>query len=215
MKKNKAVSIIAVILAVLMLVSLVASALPLVAHADELDDLRAKKAEITAQVKQIREKLDGLKEEQASVLQTKAALEEEMKLASEQLDIIDAEIQHYDELIRIKAKEVDAAKNREAFQLERYRTRIRAMEENGGYNILALLFEAENFADLLTALDDMGEIMVSDKLLQKQYEQAREETEEIKAQYEAEKSVYEEDQAVLQEEKDDLNKQIEETAERL
>ena len=215
MKKNKAVSIIAVILAVLMLVSLVASALPLVAHADELDDLRAKKAEITAQVKQIREKLDGLKEEQASVLQTKAALEEEMKLASEQLDIIDAEIQHYDELIRIKAKEVDAAKNREAFQLERYRTRIRAMEENGGYNILALLFEAENFADLLTALDDMGEIMVSDKLLQKQYEQAREETEEIKAQYEAEKAVYEEDQAVLQEEKDDLNKQIEETAERL
>ena len=215
MKKNKAVSIIAVILAVLMLVSLVASAIPLVAHADELDDLKAKKAELSTQVKQIKEKLDGLKEEQATVLETKAALEEEMELANEQLDIIDAEIRHYDELIRIKAKEVDAAKNREMYQLERYRTRIRAMEENGGYNILALLFEAENYADLLTALDDMGEIMVSDKLLQKQYEAARAETEEIKAQYELEKAGYEADQEVLREERDGINKQIEESAERL
>ena len=48
MKRNKAISVIAVVLAVLMLVSLVASALPLVAHADELDDLKAKKAELSA-----------------------------------------------------------------------------------------------------------------------------------------------------------------------
>ncbi len=215
MKRNKTISIIAVILAVLMLVSLFASAIPLSAHADELDELKARKAELSAQVNQIREKLDGLKAEQVTVLETKAALEEEMKLTSEQLDIIDAEIEHYEELIRAKAKEVDEAKNRERIQLERYRTRIRAMEENGGYNILALLFEAENYADLLTALDDMGEIMVSDKLLQKQYEEAREETEEIKAQYESEKAVYDAEQDKLRGEKDELNSQIDTSAKRL
>lgn len=215
MKRNKAISVIAVVLAVLMLVSLVASALPLVAHADELDDLKAKKAELSAKVQEIRGKLEGLKEEQATVLETKSALEEEMALANEQMEIIDAEIRHYDNLIQTKAKEVDAAKNREQYQLERYRSRIRAMEENGGYNILALLFESENFADLLTALDDMGEIMVSDKLLQKQYEEAREETEQVKAQYEAEKAVYEADQAELQQEKDELSEQIETNAKRL
>ena len=35
------------------------------------------------------------------------------------------------QMIKEKAKEVEAAKNREAVQLEKYRTRVRAMEENG------------------------------------------------------------------------------------
>ena len=198
MKKNKSVSIIAIVLAVLMLLSLLSAAIPLVAHAEEesaeLTALRQKKAQLSAQVKQIKEQLDGLKEEQVTVLEVKAALEEQNTLAAEQIAIVEQEIAHYDELIRTKAAEVDAARGREQLQLERYRTRIRAMEENGGYNILALVFEAENFADLLTAFDDMGEIMQSDKQLQKQYEA---------------------DQAALEEEKAGLESQIRESEERL
>ena len=221
MKKNKLVSIIAIILAALMLVSLFAGAIPMIAHAEqeeeseELSALRARKAELSSQVKQIKAKLEGLEEEQTSVLQTKAALEEQNELAAEQLAIVDREIAHYDELIAIKAREVDAAKDREQVQLERYRSRIRAMEENGGYSILTLILESESFADLLTAFDDYGEIMQSDKKLQKEYEAARAETEEIKAQFEAEKAVYEADQAVLEEEKAELENGIRESTERL
>ena len=219
MKKNKTVSIIAIILAALMLLSLLSAAIPLKAHAEEesaeLTALRQKKAQLSAQVKEIKEKLEGLKEEQVTVLEMKSALEEQNTLAAEQLAIVEQEIAHYDELIRVKAQEVDAAKSRELHQLERYHSRIRAMEENGGYNILALVFESESFADLLTAFDDMGEIMQSDKQLQKQYEAARAETEEIKAQFEAEKAVYEADQAALAEEKADLEGQIKESEDRL
>ena len=219
MKKKKSVSIIAIVLAVLMLLSLMSAAIPLVAHAEEesaeLTAMRQKKAQLSAQVKQIKEKLDGLKEEQVTVLEVKAALEEQNTLAAEQIAIVEQEIEHYNELIRTKAAEVDAARSREQLQLERYRSRIRAMEENGGYNILALVFEADTFADLLTAFDDMGEIMQSDKQLQKQYEAARAETEEIKAQFEAEKAVYEADQAALEEEKAGLESQIRESEERL
>ena len=219
MKKKKTVSIIAIILAVLMLLSLLSAAIPLVAHAEEesaeLTAMRQKKAQLSAQVKQIKEKLDGLKEEQVTVLEVKAALDEQNALAAEQIAIVEQEIAHYDELIRTKAAEVDAARSREQLQLERYRSRIRAMEENGGYNILALVFEADTFADLLTAFDDMGEIMQSDKQLQKQYEAARAETEEIKAKFEAEKAVYEADQAALEEEKAGLESQIRESEERL
>ena len=218
MKKKKIVSLIAIILAVLMLLSLFVSALSITARADmddEIAALQAKKAEYSRQVKEIKEKLDGLKDEQTNVLEVKAALEDQNALAAEQLAIVEQEIAHYDELIRVKAEEVEAAKQREEIQLNRYRTRIRAMEENGGYNILALIFESENFADLLTAFDDYGEIMQSDKLLQKQYEAARAETEEIKARFEAEKAVYESNQAVLEEEKAELEKQIKESTERL
>ena len=215
MKKNKAISIIAIMLAVLMLLSLFISAIPVRAHADELDELKAKKEELSAKVQSIKEKLDGLEEEKTTVLERKAALEEQNDLASQQLEIINIEIENYNDLIETKAQEVDAAKNREQRQLEKYRSRIRAMEENGGYNILALILESESFAQLLTAIDDMGEIMQSDKQLQKQYEDAREETEEIKAQFEAEKAVYEADQAELRKEQEGIQADMDAAAEEL
>ena len=203
MNRKKAVSVIAVILAVLMLLSLVVGVIPLTAHADELDELdelRAKKAELSGQVQEIKERIDGLKEQQANVLEQMVALMEQNRLAEEQLEIIDEEIREYEILIQNKGKEVDAAKDRENVQLEKYRTRVRAMEESGGYNILSLVMQSENFSQLITAFDDMGEIMESDKQLQHEYETAREETEEVKAQYETEKTVYEGKQQELRDE---------------
>ena len=119
MKKNKAISIIAIMLAVLMLLSLFISAIPVRAHADELDELKAKKEELSAKVQSIKEKLDGLQEEKTTVLERKAALEEQNDLASQQLEIINIEIENYNDLIETKAQEVDAAKNREQRQLEK------------------------------------------------------------------------------------------------
>lgn len=194
MNRKKAISVIAVILAVLMLLSLVVSVIPLSAYADELDELEAlrkRKEELTGQVQEIKERIIGLQEEKSNVLEQMVALEEQNRLAEEQLAVIDDEIREYEKLIQAKGEEVEQAKGREQVQLERYRNRVRAMEESGGYNILALVLKSDNFSQLITAIDDMGEIMESDKQLQRDYETAREETEEVKAQYEAEKSVYE------------------------
>lgn len=200
MKRKKALSLIAIILAVLMLLSLVVSVIPLSAYADEMDELaalRAKKDELTGQVQEIKERILGLQEQKANVLEQMVALEEQNRLAEEQLELINEEIREYEKLIQNKGEEVQAAKSREDFQRERYRVRVRAMEESGGYNILALVFQSENFSQLITAIDDMGEIMESDRQLQRDYESAREETEEVKAQYEAEKAVYEDKQQEL------------------
>ncbi len=207
MKRKKAISLIAVILAVLMLLSLVVSVIPLSAYADEMDELsalRAKKDELTSQVQEIKERILGLQEQKSNVLEQMVALEEQNRLAEEQLEVIDQEIAEYEKMIQAKGEEVEAAKDRENFQLERYRTRVRAMEESGGYNILALVLQSDNFSQLITAIDDMGEIMESDKQVQRDYEAAREETEEVKAQYEAEKSVYEERQTELRGEQAEL-----------
>ena len=207
MKRKKAISVIAVILAVLMLLSLVVSVIPLSAYADELDELaalRTKKDELTSQVQEIKERILGLQEQKSNVLEQMVALEEQNRLAEEQLEVIDQEIAEYEKMIQAKEEEVEAAKDRENFQLERYRTRVRAMEESGGYNILALVLQSDNFSQLITAIDDMGEIMESDKQVQRDYEAAREETQEVKAQYEAEKSVYEERQTELRGEQAEL-----------
>ncbi|MBQ2960777.1 MAG: peptidoglycan DD-metalloendopeptidase family protein [Oscillospiraceae bacterium] len=211
-RRKKFVSFVAVLMAILMLLSLVFSVVPVSAYADELDELKAQKEELSKQVRDIKERIELLEEQQANVLDKKAALEVQTTLAEEQMKIVQKEIDNYDKLIEEKAKEVAAARDREAIQLEKYRTRVRAMEENGGFNILALILQSDNFSQLITAMDDMGEIMESDRVLQERYEDAREETEEIKAQYEIEKAGYEEKKSELQAEQEQLKKDIEEAA---
>lgn len=211
MKKKKAASVIALILAVLMLASLLLSVLPVSAYAEELDELKAQRSALASEVQACQDRIDGLKQQQANALEQQAALNEQNRLAGEELKLIEQQIEGYNKLIEEKAQEVEKAKNKEADQLERYRTRVRAMEESGGFNILSLIMQSDNFGELITAIDDMGEIMSSDRELQEQYVEAREETEMIKAEYEEEKAEYEADQDELRLEQEAINKKIEET----
>ena len=215
MNNKKIASVIAVVLCVMMLASLVLSVIPVSAYADELDDLKSQKASLSSQVKECQERLEQLKEQQANVLEQKAALDEQIRLANEQLALVAAEIDEYNKLIEEKAEEVEKARTKEERQLARYQTRVRAMEESGGFNILALIVNSQNFSELLTAMDDMGEIMESDRALQDSYIEAREETEAIKAEYEAEKAEYEAAQKELEEERAELGRQIQENAKEL
>ena len=208
MNNKKIISVIAVIMAVLMLMMLIVSVIPTSAFAEvtqaDIDEAQRKKNELVAQRQASQEKIDKLKEQQASVLEQKAALDERNEYAKEQLILVQEQIDMYSEMIAEKSKEVDAAKDREEEQLQRYRTRVRAMEENGGYNILTLIFNAQSFTQLLTSLDDIGEIMESDRQLEDEYIAAREEHEQIQAQYEEEKAELEAKQAELEEEKAEL-----------
>lgn len=215
MNNKKIASTIAVLLALLMVLSLVFSVIPVSAYADELDDLQAQKNDLSNQVKECQERLTLLKERQSNVLEQKAALDEQNKLANEQLELVAKEIDAYTKLIEEKAEEVEAARTKEERQLALYQARVRAMEESGGFNILAVIVNSQNFSQLLTAIDDMSEIMASDRELQEEYVAAREETEAIKAEYEAEKAEYEEAQTQLEEERAEIGRQIQANTEEL
>lgn len=212
MKRKKAISIIAVILAILMVLGLFVSILPS-AYAitqDDIDELQKKKEEASARVQEAQERLDGLKEEQSNVLEQKVALDVQNAAAAEEMNLILQEIAMYDEIIEDKNQEVEQARSVEEEQGRRYRTRVRAMEENGGYNILTLLLNAHNFSDFLSALDDMGEIMESDKTLERQYRDARLETERVKAEFEAVRAEVQEKQSALRAEQARIQGQIDE-----
>lgn len=211
MRRKRMTAIIALILAVLMIVSLMTSLIPMSASAvnqSDIDDLKNQKNEISNRVQDAKARVDALKADQANVLEQKLALEEQSRAAQDQLDIVAQEIALYDGMIEEKAQELEQARTREADQRQRYRARIRAMEESGGYNILALFAGSESFGELLTAIDDMGEIMESDKRLEKAYVAAREETEDIKAEYEQVREEYGEKQDELRTEQARIEKDI-------
>ena len=207
MNNKKIISVIAILMAVLMLMMLIVSVIPTSAYAvtqSDIDQVQRRKEEILAQRQASQEKIDQLREQEASVLEQKAALDERNEYAAEQIALVKEQIEMYSQMLAEKEKEVEAAKAREEEQLTRYRTRVRAMEENGGYNILALLFNAASFSELLTGLDDIGEIMESDRQLEDEYIAAREEHQRVQAEYEQTRAELEARQAELEEEKAEL-----------
>ncbi len=212
-KQKRIVSLICLLLVALMVFSLVFSVIPVQAYAvseSEILAIQKEKEELSNRVTECRNRIDQLKADQSNVLEQKSALDEQNRAANEQINLVAEEIRLYDEMIEEKADELQKAQKREKKQLDAYRARVRAMEENGSYNILALILNSGSFGEFLTAMDDMGEIMESDKKLEKQYMEAREETEDVLVEYEAVRDEYGEKQEALKEEQAALEASIEE-----
>jgi len=177
---------------------------------ETLKQLKAQRAAISTQMDKLTDQLNELKTQQSDVIDQKVILDERDSYILEQIGLNEEEVRLYEQMIADKALEVDAPKALEDEQLQRYRTRVRAMEENGTYNYFDIIMNCSSLGDLLTAIDDMGEIMESDKHLEDQYIAAREATEAVKAEYEDVKAEFEEKIDELNSEQAELRSQIQE-----
>lgn len=206
-KRSKTLLSMALALALLLSVTPVSS---FAVTQDEIDALKSQRDEITAQRQEKQAVVDQLESEHATVLDRKLAMDERNMYTIEQIQLNAQEIALYDEMIADKLKELEQARELERQQLERYRERVRAMEENGNYGFLAMVLNTTDLGELLTVMDDIGEIMESDRELEDEYIAARENTEQVKAEYEAVKDELEAKQAELRAEQEELEKDIEE-----
>ena len=203
----------ALCLSVLMMGTVVSEAIPVPAYAvtqSQIDELKEQRNVIRAQRQEKQAIVEALEAEKAGVVAQKQAMDERNMYTLQQIQLNNQEIELYDEMIAEKAAELEEAQRLENEQLERYRARVRAMEENGGYNILAIISKSDSFSDMLTAMDDVGEIMESDRQLEDAYIAARENTESVKADYEDTRAELEELKAQLKAEQEELEKDIEE-----
>ena len=200
----------AVFLSLLLVILLV---MPLSAFAvtqSDIEKVQAERDELTQKQQQTQSKIDQLREEQASAIEQKNALDERNTYAAEQLALIQEQIKLYHAMIDEKALEVEAARDIEEEQLQRLRVRIRAMEENGGFDLLSLLINADSFSEVLSAMDDIGQIMEADRMLEDDYIAARESHEQTKAEYEAMMAKLQESERELLDEQEQLRQMIEE-----
>ncbi|MDY5565055.1 MAG: peptidoglycan DD-metalloendopeptidase family protein [Candidatus Limivicinus sp.] len=213
MNKRKIRAAMALCLSVLMMGTVVSEAIPVPAYAvtqSQIDELKEQRNVIRAQRQEKQAIVEALEAEKADVVAQKQAMDERNMYTLQQIQLNNQEIELYDEMIAEKAAELEEAQRLENEQLERYRARVRAMEENGGYNILAIISKSDSFSDMLTAMDDVGEIMESDRQLEDAYIAARENTESVKADYEDTRAELEELKAQLKAEQEELEKDIEE-----
>ena len=211
--KKKAISIVCIVLAFLMMVTLVVSVVGSLGalaadEQDQIDALEQQKIELQSQQASIQTNINDLMAQQADVIEQKAAMDEKNELARQEIELINEQIDVYTDLIEQKARELEKAEAAEQAQYDLYCKRVRAMEEEGSYTYLDILFQCRSLSDVLSAIDMIGEIMDADKRLFEEYKTARENTEKVKAEYDGTLQQLGEKQETLEAEKAELEAQI-------
>ena len=210
MDRKKLVSIFAGIMAALMLLSLIASIIP-VAHAassaelkQELNDLKAERKEIQSEIDNLEGQIDDNMSEIEKIIVKKSAIDQEISLLYQQMENINQQITAYGLLIADKQDELDEAKARHAELSAKNKERIRAMEENGKLSYWSVLFEANSFSDLLDRLQMVEEIATADQRRLEEMRKASQAVEEAQTALNAEKAELEATRAELDVLEEDL-----------
>lgn len=179
----------------------------------QIDALEAERDEIRAQREEMQAGIDELKGEQDSLLEQKYALDAQNELYRQELELIDEQLELYGTLVSQKQREVEMATSAETEQLAAYKRHVRALEEDGNYTYLAIIFGSSSLGELISNLDMIGEVMEADRRIYDQYTAAREDAEVIKAEYEETLGQLADKQEEYEAEKADLEAKIAEASE--
>lgn len=178
----------------------------------EIDALEEQRDALKAERESMQADIDALKNEQAGILEQKRALDEQNEVYRQELELIEEQVSLYTRLVDEKAAELEEATAAEEEQLATYKQHVRAMEENGKYTYLSIIFGSRSLSELMSNLDMIGEIMEADKRIYDQYTAAREKAEKIKAEYEVTLEQLSEKQDEYEAEKVELEAKIAEAS---
>ena len=202
--RKRLVSILAGIMAAVMLLSLIAMLLPTPASASvsseiraQINDLRAQRNEIKNQIKEIKEEYKENEDEVADIIARKNVIDQEVALLHAEIMNISEQISAFNVLIADKQDELDHAEENYLTLNEENKSRIRTMEEEGSLSYWEVLFKANSFSDLLDRLNMVEEIAASDQRRLKALSDAKDAVEVAQAELEEEKAALEETKTEL------------------
>lgn len=176
----------------------------------QIDALEEQRDALRAEREEMQAGIDELESQQADVLAQKAALDAQNEVYRQEIELVEEQVSIYTQLVEDKTREVEQATADENEQLATYRRHVRAMEENGRFTYLSILFGSSSLGELMSNLDMIGEIMEADQRSYDQYVAAREKSEQIQAEYETLLDELDVRQAELESERAELEAQIEE-----
>ena len=192
--RTKIVRIISIVLAAVILLSLVSTALIVMVHAassseikSKLADLRAKQAEIQKQSDELEKSIAENKDQTKTLVSQKAEIDQEMEISRQKIENLNEQIQQLNLLIAEKQTELEASVAKEEALQKQYKARLRSMEETGSVSYWSILFRASSFSDLLDRVDMIREIAESDQLMLKQLSAATQAVETERADLEQQK----------------------------
>lgn len=130
---------------------------------DQINAMEDKQAQLQDQMQQLEEQLVENMQQIDVAISQKHTIDQQIALLYTQIDITNEQIAAYNVLISDKQEELERAEERLADLNEKYKVRIRAMEEDGELSYWAILFRAGSFSDFLDRLDMVQEIAGADR----------------------------------------------------
>lgn len=193
--RKRLVSILAGIMAAVMLLSLIAMLVPTRANASvsseiraQINDLQSQRKEIKNQIKEVKEAYKENENEVADIIARKNVIDQEIGLLHAEIVNISEQISAFNVLIADKQDELDHAEENYLTLNEDNKARIRTMEEDGSVTYWEVLFKANSFSDLLDRLNMVEEIAASDQRRLKALSDAKDAVEVAQAELTAEKA---------------------------
>ena len=193
--RKRFVSIMAGIMAALMLLTLILGLLPTNVSAassseirKQINALKEDKKEIEKKIEEVKADYEKNEDEIADIVARKNVIDQEIGLLTAQIMNINEQISSFNVLIADKQEELDTAEDRLRVLNEENKIRIRTMEEEGELSYWEVLFKANSFSDLLDRLNMVEEIAASDNRRLEELSEAALRVEEAQAELETEKA---------------------------
>ena len=195
MKRNLVKIAVSLLLAVLM-VSVFADMLPAVSAAkkqssaeikQEIEEKEKEQAALEETLKELEKQQNANRESLEQMIAQKNVIDQQIIVLNNQINNINERIAAQTLLIANKQLELEQSRSNLARMRQQYKMRIRAMEEGGTVSYWAVLFEANDFSELLDRINMIQEIAESDTKRIEALEKATREVEEAKLALDAEK----------------------------
>ncbi len=204
--KKKFVTVLAGIMAAIMILSLLLSLFSSTASAltsseikDQINDLKDDQKELDAQIKELEESLAQNTNELKDMVARKDGIDSQVALLHMQIENVQQQVSAFNLMIADKQDELEIAQERLDQLSEKYKERIRVMEEQGDLSYWSVIFKASSFSDLLDRLNMVVEIAASDKRRLEDLKEAAAEVAEAREKLTEEKKELEGSKKELQE----------------
>ena len=168
-KRKRMVSILAGIMAAIMILSLIFSILPTHVSAASSSEIRKQinalkddREEIKTKMAELQEQYEANSDDIRAIVARKDVIDQEIGLLHQEIININEQISAYNVLIADRQDELDRAETRFEDLNDDCKVRIRAMEEEGSLTYWEVLFKATSFSNLLDRLNMVEEIASSD-----------------------------------------------------
>lgn len=193
-KRKLLVSILAGVMALIILLGLILSIIPTAAAAqtsdeirEEIDALEVIQEELNKQMAELEARQNQNWSSIEELVEQKNNLDQQVNLLTSEIDNINAQLLYYTQLIADNQESLDAAQQRLDELNEKNKERIRAMEEAGEVSYWSVIFKASSFTDLIDRLNMMQEIQEADQRRMEALDAAAEAVAQARTRLEAEK----------------------------
>lgn len=210
-KQQIIVAVIAAMLALLMILPLLITALQWTAAASVSDlekqilEYQNRAKEYDAQVAEAKENLAKIAGQKSNAIEQKRYWDSQITAINGQIENTTEIIALLDQQIEIEEANLAEAEVREAEQFELFCRRVRAMEETGSVSYIGILFQASSFSDLLDRYNAVAEVMEYDNAVMDALAAARQEVFDKKTELEQTRAAQEQEKENLIARKQELD----------